>query len=82
MVCCTYLESRPGEIPGEGSIPLISVMDKQELLSIIRQALEEDFKSPEKTFQRMVKDGLIDSEGQPVERERRLIFSDRLKESD
>ena len=53
-------------------------MSKQELLLVIRKSLEEDRQSsPEKTFQRMVAEGLIGADGQPVQRERKLVYGNR-----
>ena len=57
-------------------------MSKKELLLTIQQSLDEDRRNgPAMTFQRMVSEGLIDSDGRPLERERRLLVSkDRVPE--
>ena len=57
-------------------------MSKKDLLLVIQRSLEEDRRSgPEKTFQRMVAEGLINADGQPVQRERKLFVSkDRAPE--
>lgn len=55
-------------------------MNKEDLLMVIRQSLEEDFRNPEQAFQRMVAEKLIDADGQPIERERKLIYSNRPSE--
>jgi hypothetical protein len=57
-------------------------MSKKELLLVIRESLEEERRSgPEQTFQRMVEAGLINADGQPAQRERKLFVSkDRAPE--
>ncbi len=57
-------------------------MSKKELLAVIRESLAEDRRKPEEAFQRMVRDGLIDADGRPLPRERKLVFSDRGPEPD
>ena len=52
-------------------------MSKKDLLFLIDKGIAEDRKNPEAAFQRMVKDGLIDKDGRPVQRERRLNFNVR-----
>jgi hypothetical protein len=55
-------------------------MDKEDLLLIIKKSLEEDRLAPEIVFQRMIDDELIDADGKPIQRKRRLIFGDRPPE--
>jgi hypothetical protein len=55
-------------------------MSKQDLLLVIQQSLDEDRRTPEETFQRMVAEGLIDADGHPVQRERKLVFGNRSPE--
>jgi len=51
-------------------------MSKKELLLVIRRSLEEDRRSgPEQTFQRMIDEGLINADGQPAQRDRKLFVS-------
>lgn len=57
-------------------------MSKEELLKIIREGLDEDHRDPEQAFARMVAEGLIDTEGRPIHRERKLIIGNREPEPD
>ena len=61
---------------------LPELMSKEQLLEIIKQHLDEDRANPEGCFRRLVEDKLIDEDGKPVQRERRLIFGNRDPEPD
>ena len=56
-------------------------ISKKELLLLIQEALEEDrLADPQKIFQRMIDEKLIDINGLPIQRERKLYISNREPE--